>query len=224
MRNYSMNRSRSYDETFMAKVYGWMTLALAATGFVAMYVANTPSLIQAVAGSTWSLIGIVIVELALVMFLVWQIDNLSFSTAFFLFFLYAAVSGLTFSVIFLVYTESSIALTFFVTAGTFAAMSIYGLTTKKDLSSWGSILFMMLLGLIIAMIANMFIGSSTMSYIISFIGVIVFVLYTAYDTQKIKEMSYAGDQKAALLGALTLYLDFVNLFLNLLRLLGGSKD
>lgn len=222
MRNY-MNRTRSYDETFMTKVYAWMSVALALTGFVSMYVAATPSILNVIIGSSWVFYGLLIAEIGLVLFLVWRLESMSFESAFFLFFLYAAFNGLTFSIIFLIYTASSIALTFFITAGTFGAMSLYGFTTKKDLSSWGSLLFMGLIGLIIAGVANIFIGSETMDYIISFIGVIVFVGYTAYDTQKIKNMSGSGEPKYALMGALALYLDFVNLFLYLLRFLGNKK-
>lgn len=223
MRNYNLHRSKSYDETFMAKVYGWMSLALALTGVIAFYVASSPEMTDMIIGNRFLFYGLLILEIILVIVLVANLENFSFETAFLLFFLYAAVNGLTFSVIFAVYTSSSIATTFFITAGTFGFMTIYGLTTKQDLSSWGNILFMGLVGLIIASLANMFIGSSALDYIISFIGVIIFVAYTAYDTQKIKEMSYSNDQKTALMGALTLYLDFVNLFLYLLRFLGDRK-
>lgn len=217
-----LGKRKTYDTTFMSKVYGWMSLALALTGAIAMYVATSTDFVTAIVGNKWLFIGLLLFEVVLVLILVANIENFNFQTAFFLFFVYAALNGVTFSIIFLAYTSASVATTFFITAGTFGFMSIYGLTTKSDLSGWGNMLFMALVGLIIASIANMFIGSSTMDYIISFIGVIVFVAYTAYDTQKIKNSSYAGE-KAALLGALTLYLDFVNLFLYLLRFLGDRK-
>jgi hypothetical protein len=145
------------------------------------------------------------------------------------FVLYATLTGITFSAIFLMYTESSIASTFLVTAGTFAAMSFYGYTTKKDLTSWGSFLFMGLMGIIIASVVNMFLQSSAMYWVITYAGVLIFVGLTAYDTQKIKEMNILGnegteeDTKEAIRGALSLYLDFINLFLMLLRIMGTRR-
>lgn len=221
--NYIFGSKTSYDTTFMSKVYGWMSLALALTGAVSIFVASSPEFISALTSSTWSFVLLFLIEIGLVIYLLSQLENISFERAFFMFFLYAAVNGITLSIVFLVYTAASIASTFFITAGTFAVMSIYGLTTKNDLSSWGNILFMALIGLIIAGITNMFLQSSQLDYIISFIGVIVFVAYTAYDTQKIKKMSYSGEQKYALIGALALYLDFINMFLYMLRFLGNKK-
>lgn len=173
-------------------------------------------LISIVASST-ALIVLFLIEICLVFYLIAKIDDLSFESAFFLFFLYAAINGVTLSVVFLIYTTSSVATTFFITAGTFGAMSLYGYTTKQDLSSLGNILFMALIGLIIAGLVNMFLHSSTMDYIISFVGVLVFVAYTAYDTQKIKNMSGSGNMKYALLGALALYLDFINLLAEMMQ-------
>jgi FtsH-binding integral membrane protein len=154
---------------------------------------------------------------------------MSVNTAMLIFFLYAALNGLTFSLIFLIYTAESIASTFFVTAGTFAVMSIYGYTTKSDLSRWGNLLFMGLIGLLIASVANWFLESTTLYWITTYIGVILFVALTAYDTQKIKATNIIGnegsdeDSKEAIMGALTLYLDFINLFLFLLRIFGRKK-
>jgi hypothetical protein len=146
-----------------------------------------------------------------------------------IFVLYATLTGITFSAIFLMYTESSIASTFLVTAGTFAAMSFYGYTTKKDLTSWGSFLFMGLIGIIIASVVNMFLQSEAMYWVVTYAGVLIFIGLTAYDTQKIKEMNILGnegteeDTKEAIRGALTLYLDFINLFLMLLRIMGTRR-
>lgn len=213
----------STQATFMSKVYGWMAMALGVTGLVAVYVASTPSITEVIFSSVWTFVGLIILEVALVMYLIYSIEKLSVDNALLLFFLYAAINGLTMSVVLLVYTAESVASTFFITGATFGIMSLYGYFTKKDLSSWGNILFMGVVGLIIAGIANMFIGSSTLGYIISFVGVLVFVGLTAYDTQKIKNMSHTNDLRAAILGALTLYLDFVNLFLYLLRFMGNKK-
>lgn len=208
---------------FMRQVYSWMTFALAVTGFVSIAVASSPALIKSIISNPYIFFGIMIVEIIAVLILIAFIDSLNFETAFVLFFGYSALNGLTFSILFLAYTSASIATTFFITAGTFGIMSLYGYTTKTDLSSWGNILFMGLIGLILAGGVNLFIGSELADYLISFVGVIVFVGYTAYDTQKIKELSEYGDSKEALLGALSLYLDFVNLFLYLLRFLGNKK-
>lgn len=208
---------------FMVSVYSWMGIALLVTGSVAAFVATMPALIAFVAGSWYVFLGLLLAEVILVGYIASTIETAPFETSFFLFFVYAAFSGMTFSVIFLAYTATSIATTFFVTAGTFGLMALYGYTTKTDLSSWGNILFMGLIGLILANVVNIFVGSETADYIISSIGILVFVGFTAYDTQKIKQLSN-GDDRMALIGALTLYLDFVNLFLHLLRFVGVKKD
>lgn len=220
---HSARIGRAYNTEFMTKVYGWMTFALFITGFVSIFVSSTPAIINPLIENTWLFYGLLIAEIVLVIYLAASIDDLSYESAFMLFFLYSGLNGVTLSIVFLIYTAESIAMTFFITGGTFGAMTLWGLTTKQDLSSWGNILFMGLIGLIIAGVANLFIGSETFQYVISFIGVIVFVALTAYDTQKIKNMSYQGDAKDALMGALTLYLDFINLFLYLLRFLGNKK-
>ena len=173
--------------------------------------------------------GLIIAEFALVMIISARIHKMSFSTSLLLFLLYSLVNGLTLSVIFAVYTKESVATTFFVTAGTFGIMSLVGYFTKKDLSKLGGILFMLLIGLIIATVVNIFWANSTMYWIITYAGVLIFVGLTIYDTNKIKAMLeyHQGDevitQKIALMGALTLYLDFINLFLYLLRILGDRK-
>lgn len=214
----------------MRKVYLWMTLALVITGFTAYYVATSPTLMPMLLSNQVLMWGLIIAELALVIGLSAAINKLSLPVATLMFVLYSVINGATLSCIFLVYTMSSITSVFFITAGTFGAMAAYGYFTKKDLTSWGRILFMGLIGIIIASVVNLFIHSSGLSLIVSYIGVLLFVGLTAYDSQKIKEMlmqapdASEGMQKLALLGALTLYLDFINLFLHLLRILGSSRD
>ena len=210
----------------MRKVYVWMTLALAITGLTAYGVATSPGILQTIYGNSAVLWGIAIAELILVITVSSAINRLSLSVATLLFVLYSVLNGALFSSIFLVYTASSIATVFFITAGTFAAMALIGYTTKTDLSSMGKILLMALIGMIIATIVNLFVKSTGLDLIISYIGVLVFVGLTAYDSQKIKQMllqapdAGEGAQKVALLGALSLYLDFINLFLYLLRIFG----
>ena len=214
----------------MRKVYVWMTLALVLTGATAYGVATSPGLLMALATNKVLFFGLVIAEFALVFGVSGAINRLSLTTATLMFVAYSVINGALLSFIFLAYTMSSITSVFFITAGTFAAMAIFGYTTKKDLTSIGRLLFMALIGIIIATIVNMFIGSEGMSMIISYVGVFVFVGLTAYDSQKIKEMLLSqgagGEQgqKLALLGALTLYLDFINLFIYLLRILGSKRD
>lgn len=210
----------------MRKVYVWMTLALAITGLTAYGVATSPGILQAIYGNSAVLWGIAIAELILVITVSSAINRLSLSVATLLFIIYSVLNGTLFSSIFLVYTASSISTVFFITAGTFAAMALVGYTTKTDLSSMGKILLMALIGMIIATIVNLFVKSTGLDLIISYIGVLVFVGLTAYDSQKIKQMllqapdAGEGAQKVALLGALSLYLDFINLFLYLLRIFG----
>jgi len=214
----------------MRKVYLWMALAMVITGLTSYYVATSPALLQLIYANSAVLWGLIIGELALVFGLSAAINKLSLPVATLMFVLYSVLNGATLSSIFLVYTESSIASVFGITAITFTVMAVYGYFTKKDLTSWGRILFMGLIGIIIASVVNIFVKSSGLNLIISYIGVLLFVGLTAYDSQKIKEMfmqapdAGEGMQKLALLGALTLYLDFINLFLYLLRILGSSRD
>lgn len=214
----------------MRKVYLWMALALAITGMTAYIVATNASLLTMIYSSSAVMWGLIIAELAIVFGVSAAINKLSLPVATMLFVLYSVINGALFSSIFLVYTMSSIATVFFITAGTFGAMSLYGYTTKTDLTSWGKLLMMAVLGLIIATVVNLFMKSSGLQMIISYVGVLVFVGLTAYDTQKIKQMCLqapdAGEtmQKYALLGALSLYLDFINLFIYLLRIFGGRRD
>jgi uncharacterized protein len=215
---------------YMLRVYNYMASGLALTGIVA-YIAA--------AGGADSFIAhiyrtpvmwlVVLAPLGLVMLLSFGIQRMQASTAQMVFWLYAGLMGLSLSTIFLVYTGTSIARVFFITAGTFAAMSLYGYTTRRDLSQFGSFLFMGLIGIIIASLVNMFLASAAMQFAISVIGVIVFTGLTAYDTQSIKEMYYEGDGseiagKKAVMGALRLYLDFINLFMMLMQLLGTRRD
>jgi FtsH-binding integral membrane protein len=209
-----------------------MAIGLVLTGFVAYYVANSPSLVRLIFGNKILFFGLLIAELAMVFIISARVNKMQASTATALFVLYSALNGATLSFIFLVYTASSITSTFFICAATFVAVSIYGWTTKRDLTSMGSFMAMGLIGIIIASVVNMFIHSTAMSMIISYIGVIVFVGLTAYDTQHLKTMAMTQPdgleagvvRKGAILGALKLYLDFINLFLFLLRILGGSRE
>ncbi len=210
------------------KVYAWMCMALAITGLTAVFTASTPFMLNLIFSYQAVFFVMLLLELGIVVFLVSRINKMSFSAAMGWFIAYSVINGLSLSVIFLAYTASSVAGTFFITAGMFGAMSLIGYTTKKDLSSWGNIFMMLLVGLIIASLVNIFLKSDTMGWIISIVGVIVFTGLTAYDTQKIKRMLHGAQtseqtKKVALLGALSLYLDFVNLFLYLLRFLGNRR-
>lgn len=210
----------------MRKVYVWMTMALVITGLTAYGVATSPGILQAIYTNQILFWGLIIAEFAIVIGVSAAINRLSLTTATLMFILYSVINGALMSYIFLAYTASSIATVFFITAGTFAAMAVIGYTTKTDLTSLGKILMMALIGLIIATIVNLFIKSSGFTLILSYVGVLIFVGLTAYDSQKIKQMLLqapdAGEaaQKLALLGALSLYLDFINLFLYLLRIFG----
>ena len=215
----------------MRNVYAWMSCGLLMTALTAMVVAGQPDIIYAIATNKLLMWGLFGAELGLVLWLSARINKMSSMTAGIMFAAYAILNGVTMSFIFLAYTMESIATTFFTTAGTFGIMSLIGYTTKKDLSGIGRILIMLLVGLVIATIVNMFVASSGLSLILNYVGIIIFVGLTAYDTQKIKgmvnEASMYGDEeqtnKLALMGSLTLYLDFINLFLYLLRFLGNRK-
>ncbi len=217
------------QQRFITKVYGWMGAALVITGLVAMMVASSPTALATILGNNIVFFGLIIFELVLVYFLSARINKMSFSTAMLAFIIYSIVNGLTLSVIFVAFTQTSIATTFYITAATFGVMSVYGYVTKKDLTKFGNIAGMFIIGLVIAMIVNLFLQSPFMYWVISFVGVLLFTGLTAYDTQKIKQLSLIGEessetkQKLAIMGALTLYLDFINLFLFLLRIF-GSRD
>jgi FtsH-binding integral membrane protein len=234
MQTVPIERSRTavLVNDFVRSVYNWMCVGLALTGFVALYVASNETVLQIIFGNRLVFFGLIIAELALVFSISGMVHRMSASTATALFIIYAALNGATLSFIFIVYAQASIVSTFFVCSGTFLACSIYGWKTQKDLTSWGGFLTMGLMGIIIASLVNMFIRSSAMGMIVSYIGVILFVGLTAYDTQKLRNMAVSQPagldgaviRKGAILGALSLYLDFINLFLMLLRIFGQSRE
>ena len=233
MQSIPLKRTRTQIQIneFIRSVYNWMAIGLGLTGFVAFYVSNSEAMMRLIFGNRLVFFGLIIGELALVFSISARVNKMRASTATSLFLLYAALNGATLSTIFLIYTRSSITSTFFICAATFVASSIFGMVTKRDLTSMGQFMFMGLIGIVIASVVNLFVHSSGMSLIVSYIGVIVFVGLTAYDTQKLKTMAISQPdgldggtiRKGAILGALTLYLDFINLFLMLLRIL-GSRD
>jgi FtsH-binding integral membrane protein len=221
------------DETFSAvlrRVYSWMTLGLLVTAVTATFVSVSP-LFQVLAGQPLLFFVLLIAELGLVIGLSWGINRISPATAMLLFFAYAVLNGLTLSVLFVVYTLGSVAYTFFATAALFGVMSVIGYTTKMDLSKLGSFLLMGLIGLIIAMVVNLFWANTALGWIVTFAGILLFLGLTVYDTQRIKRMTAAalqqGDEdvqaRMGILGALALYLDFINLFLFILRLSGRRR-
>lgn len=220
--------STATTRKFLLNVYNWMAMGLAITGVIA-YGISKSGFVETLYTNSFLLIGIVILQLAVVMGLTFAINKIPAGVAIGGFFLYSALTGLTMSAIFLVYTGSSIASTFFICAGMFGAVSAFGYITKTDLSKFGTFFFMALIGLIIASVVNIFLKSTMMNYIISYAGVIIFVGLTAYDTQKIKRMSQSTDadteqgKKSAVFGSLMLYLDFINMFMFLLRLFGDRK-
>ena len=228
------NYTRSYQPSttlpvLMRKVYTWMALALVITGITAYGVATTPSLIEAIVMNSILFWGLVIAEFGIVIGISRMLHKLSLTTATLMFIAYSVINGATLSIFLLLYTAESIGMVFFITAATFGVMAFIGYITKTDLSKIGNILYMALIGLVIATVVNLFVNSSGFQLILSYVGVIIFVGLTAYDTQKIKlmlnEQSSADEsaQKLALLGALSLYLDFVNLFIYLLRILGDRR-
>ncbi len=228
--NGSIVQSGSRLQTYMAQVYGWMTCGLLLTAAVAWFAANTPAVMMFVFSSKITFFGLIIAQLALVFVLSGMVHKLSPGMATTLFMLYSALTGLTLSSIFIAYTYSSIASTFVVTGGMFGAMSFYGYTTKRDLSRFGSLLFMALIGIILASLVNLWLKSTPLMWAITYIGVLVFVGLTAYDTQKLRNIGEQIDvndsgtlRKYSIMGALTLYLDFINLFLMLLRILGNRR-
>ncbi|WP_342665963.1 Bax inhibitor-1/YccA family protein [Halotalea alkalilenta] len=214
----------------MAQVYGWMACGLLLTAFVAWYTANSPAVLEIIFSNQWVFFGLIIVQLGLVIALSAAVSKMSPNVATALFMLYAALTGLTISSIFIVYTYSSIAATFVAAAGMFAVMSLYGFTTKRDLSGLGNMLFMGLIGIVLASLLNLWLQSEALMWAVSYIGVVVFVGLTAYDTQRLKLIGaqlegsgHAQLRRSSILGALTLYLDFINLFLMLLRIFGSRR-
>jgi len=222
-------RTQSAVNSFLMSVYNWMAVGLLLTAGVSWYVANSQAMLNLIFGNKMVFFGLIIAEFGLVIAISAGMQRMKAGTATLLFLLYSALNGATLSIIFKVYTQSSIFSTFVVCAAMFGTCSIYGMVTKKDLTGIGNFMFMGLIGIIIASVVNVFLKSSGMAIIISYVGVVVFVGLTAYDTQKIKAMALAqpGDldsgtlRKGAILGALTLYLDFINLFLMLLRIMGN---
>ena len=229
-RHASPDAIAAEQQRFMVRVYNWMTAGLGLTGLVAWIVASDPTISGIIFSNTLVMIGLVIAQLGLVFWLASRVMQMSVMTAMTVFMGYAALTGLTFSSIFIIYPVATIASAFVVTAGTFAAMSFYGYVTKRDLTAWGSFLFMGLIGIILASVVNFWMQSPMIHAVVTYAGVLIFVGLTAYDTQKIKEMNILGnegteeDTKEAIRGALSLYLDFINLFLMILQIMGGNRD
>ncbi|CAN2042875.1 Bax1-I family protein YbhL [Candidatus Magnetomoraceae bacterium gMMP-15] len=231
MQALSLVQERVRVNEFIRSVYNWMGIGLALTGVIALFVASSPTLANIFLGTPlfWILI---IGELGLVFYLSARVEKIQASTATGLFLFYAGLNGVTLSAVFLVYSLPTIATTFFVCAATFGACSVYGMVTKRDLTSVGDFCMMGLIGIIIASVVNIFMRSPAVAMITSYIGVIIFVGLTAYDTQKLKTMALtqpdgldaAVIRKGAIIGALTLYLDFINMFLMLLHIFGGGED
>jgi FtsH-binding integral membrane protein len=230
--SFVRDRSEVRVNEFVRSVYNWMCIGLGITALVSLYVSGNETFVRMVFGNSLIFFALIIAELALVFSISGMINRMRAGTATTLFVIYSALNGITLSFIFLAYARASIVSTFFICSATFLACSIYGWTTKKDLTSWGSFLMMGLIGIIIASLVNIFIRSNAVTMIVSYIGVIVFVGLTAYDTQKMKDMALTQPaglddevvRKGAILGALSLYLDFINLFLMLLRIFGRSQD
>ena len=228
--SFSPEQSRVEDSQFIARVYAWMSLALFLTALTSFFVASSPALLSVIFGNKLVFYGLLLGELGLVFYLTSRLFRMSAETATALFLGYSILNGLTMAFIFIIYTTGSIASTFLITAGIFGIMSAYGFYTKKDLTSIGNLCFMGLIGIIIASIVNIFWQNSTFYWITSCIGVLVFVGLIAYDTQKLKQINamQTGEvdngQQKAIYGALALYLDFINLFLFLLRLLGSRRN
>lgn len=205
--------------------YRWMTLGLATTGVVALGVAHSPALVEALLHNRILFYGLLFAQLGLVWTFSSMAVRVSTAAAALMFFAYAALTGVTFSTLFLVYTASSIAVTFFIAAGAFAGLSVFGAATKRDLSAIGRFGLFALIGIILASLVNMFVRSSGLDWLISVVGVLLFAGLTAYDTQRLKELFRSRESVAnlPLVGALTLYLDFINMFLFLLRLFGDRR-
>lgn len=217
------------ERSFISRVYAWMFFALVITAVISMWVAATPSVVQAIFSNSILFIVLILAEIGMVMGLAFAINKISAATATFMFVVYSALNGLTLSVIFVQFTTASLATTFFVTAGTFGVMSIYGYVTKRDLTTIGNLAFMALIGLIIGSVVNIFWRNPILYWIVTYIGILIFVGLVAYDTQKIKQMNARQwndpevEKKGAIMGALALYLDFINLFLLLLRIFGRRR-
>ncbi|WP_300457447.1 Bax inhibitor-1/YccA family protein [Desulfobacula sp.] len=229
---FSQNTVLVKTNSFIRSVYNWMAIALALTGFTAYYVSHNETMRELVYGTPGLIMILIFAELGFVFFLSARIQKIQATTATALFTIYSILNGVTMSYIFLRYTATSIVSTFLICSVTFLACSVYGMVTKKDLTSLGGFMFMGLIGIVIASVVNIFLQSSAMQMMISYIGVVVFIGLTAYDTQKLKTMSAtipnnasgAMIRKGALMGALSLYLDFINMFIMMLHIFGGSRD
>lgn len=227
--DFSLNESKVLQPGFMTKVYGWMSLALAITAMSAALVASSDFLLSLIFSNKLVFYALLIGQVLLVMYISSNLMNMASGTGAMFFLFYALFNGLTLAVIFLIYTSTSIMSTFIVCSGMFGVTSLYGYFTNKDLSSWGNLLGMALIGLILASVVNMFFYNDMLYWICSCAGVLIFVGLTAYDTQKIKaiglmqEEGSEEEKKVSLLAALSLYLDFINLFLYLLRFFGSRK-
>ncbi len=230
LQTMDLNNVEERQRKFILRVYLWMAVALSITGITAKITVSSRNILMFIFSSDIVFYGLIFGELALVAFLSRRINRMSLSTASLAFIIYSVVNGLTLSSIFLLYTYESIAAAFIITAGTFVVMSVYGYVTKNDLTKVGNICLMALFGMIIASLVNMLMGSQTVSWVMSYIGVLIFIGLISYDTQKLKSMCATGfydesiEKKSAIIGALSLYLDFINLFLIILRLLSRRRD
>lgn len=224
-------KTQVHVNAFILNVYNWMFIGLALTGFVAYWVSSSEAILQIIFGNKIVFFGLIIAELGVVFYLSTRIQKIQSTTATALFLIYAALNGAVLASVFLLYTRTSIVSTFFICAATFGACSVYGMITKRDLTSVGNFMFMGLIGIIIASLVNLFVRSSGMAMIINYAGVFIFIGLTAYDTQKIKHMALSQPagldggtfRKGAIMGALSLYLDFINMFLFFLRILGNKE-
>jgi uncharacterized protein len=237
MAHYEMTPERSFTTPYAAEervtlflrsVYGWMCAGLAITAIVAYGVAQSPALVLTIASNPFYRWGLILAQLGIVIFLSARVEHLAGGTAATLFAVYSALTGVTFSFVLLAYTGESIATTFFVCAGMFGALAFYGTTTRRSLAGWGQFLFMGLIGVVLASIVGIFWQNDAFQFVLGFIGVIVFTGLTAYDAQRLKEMALATSSgnvgSYAIAGALALYLDFINLFLMLLRFMGNRRN
>ena len=230
-RSVAQSAASSVASIYMRQVYQWMTMGLGVTTLMAWFVASTPAVQQVIFGNSLIMIALIVAQFGLVIALSAAVHKMSSSTATGLFLLYSALTGATLSSIFVIYPIASITNAFLVTTGTFLAMTVYGTVTKRDLTAMGSFLFMGLIGIVIAMVVNIFLKSAMMDFVVSCLGVLIFTGLTAYDTQKLRRFGESAPlddatavRRGAILGALTLYLDFINLFLMLLRLFGGNRN
>jgi FtsH-binding integral membrane protein len=221
----ALSRTNLSQITTVNQSFGWMAVGLLITAVSSFIIASSQTFVNAINGNNFIFFGLIIAELIIVFVLSAKIQTMTHAEALGTFLLYSFLNGLTLSSIFLVYTGTSIVSTFFITALVFGVMAVYGYTTKRDLTTIGNLAIMALIGIIIASFVNLFLHNSAFSYILSLLSIVIFIGLTAYDTQKIKEMgSYSENQNLGILGALTLYLDFINIFLDLLRILGRQRE